>query len=116
MILIIYALVNSLALLVSAYLLKPNVYFSGNSLMVVLIAGSILALANAILKPILKLLSFPLIFLTFGIFSFIISLGMLWITDQLMVELTIKGFPALLFTTIIVGLFNIVGSGLKKII
>ncbi|MFH1175394.1 MAG: phage holin family protein [bacterium] len=107
------SIANSLALLTAEYFLA-NVSFTGNNLLPVLIAGLVLALANTILKPLLKILSFPFILLSFGLFSFLISMGMLWTTDQLMPELTIKGFPALFLTTLIVGVFNLLSSGLKN--
>jgi len=102
---ILCSLTNSLAILISAWVIK-SVNFTGN-LVSLIIAGAILAAANMILKPVLKILSFPVIIFTFGIFSFFISMTMLWITDQLMVDLSINSFSALLLTTILVGFFNI---------
>jgi len=102
---ILCSLTNSLAILMSAWVIK-SVNFTG-SLVSLIIAGAILATANMILKPVLKILSFPVIIFTFGIFSFFISMTMLWITDQLMVDLSINSFSALLLTTILVGFFNI---------
>lgn len=103
---VICALANSLAILISAWTIK-GVVFTGN-LVSLIIAGAMLAAANMILKPILKILSFPVIMLTFGIFSLPISMAMLWLTDQLLIDLAINSLAALLITTAIVGIFNIV--------
>lgn len=44
----------------------------------------IFSFVNGILKPILKLLTFPLRLLTFGLFSFILNAGLLWLAQQIL--------------------------------
>lgn len=102
---ILCALANSLAILISAWFIK-SVEFTGQ-LPALIIAGAVLAAANMVLRPVLKLLSLPIIVLTFGIFSFFINMAMLWITDQLMAELSINSFSALVLATFIAGIFNV---------
>lgn len=43
----------------------------------------ILAVVNAVVKPVVKLLSLPFIFLTLGLFLLLINTAMLWIVIQL---------------------------------
>lgn len=51
----------------------------GTLLLVALIFGVI----NALVRPIVKLFSFPLVLLTLGLFTFIINACMLWLTSAL---------------------------------
>jgi putative membrane protein len=57
----------------------------------------ILALVNSYLKPILKVLSFPITLLTVGLFAFVLNAILLllvtFVSDQLGLGFTIGGFP-----------------------
>lgn len=79
------------------------------------IAGLILALLNMIVRPILKVLSFPLILLTLGLFTFIINILILWMLDYLVSFVTIEGFMALIWATIIVSIVNLFFSLITKV-
>ena len=64
-----------------------------------LAVGAFIGLVNAVVKPIVKLLSLPITLMTLGLFSFVINAGMLlfsaWLLDNLFkVTLTIGGWPA----------------------
>lgn len=63
-------------------------------------AGFILGLLNFFLKPVLKLITLPLWLLTFGIFSFIINMGIIWLVDIIFPELIIEGVVPLFWTTL----------------
>ncbi len=72
-----------------------------------LIAGGIiLAVLNTVLRPILKLISFPFLILTFGLFNIVINLIILYLADWYLAELTISGFTAYLFGSILIGIVN----------
>jgi putative membrane protein len=73
--LLIVWLVNTLALLGVAYLM-PSVHVE--SLGTAVIAAAVLALANAIIRPILILLTLPATILTLGLFIFVIN-GLLFL-------------------------------------
>jgi putative membrane protein len=69
-----------------------------------LLVAIVLASVNAVLGTILRLLTFPLIVLTLGIFSLVINALMLMVTDSLMDSFDVDGFgPALLGAVIIAG-------------
>jgi putative membrane protein len=57
----------------------------------------ILALVNSYLKPILKILSFPVTLMTVGLFAFVLNAVLLllvtFVSDQLGLGFTIGGFP-----------------------
>ena len=67
-----------------------------------LLAGLTLGLANFFIKPILKIITVPIRFLTFGLFGLLINVGMVLGVDIFFPELTIKGITPLLWTTLIV--------------
>src|SRR3982750_4609894 len=73
--LLIVWLVNTLALLGVAYLM-PSVHVE--SLGTAVIAAALLALANAVIRPILVLLTLPVTILTLGLFIFVIN-GLLFL-------------------------------------
>jgi putative membrane protein len=64
--------------------------------------GIFLGTLNAIIKPILNKIAFPLRVITLNIFSLIIAMAMVWITDIIFPELVINGLISLFWTTIIV--------------
>ncbi len=79
-----------------------------------LIAGLVFGLLNLLVRPILKIISFPLILLTLGMFTAIINILMLWILDYLVSFVAIEGFLALLGATIIVSIVNLFFSLISK--
>lgn len=73
--LLIVWLVNTLALLGVAYLM-PSVHI--DSLGTAIVAAAVLGLANAVIRPILVLLTLPVTILTLGLFIFVIN-GLLFL-------------------------------------
>jgi len=73
-----------------------------------ILAGTILGLANLFLKPILKLITWPLRIITLGLFTLIINLALVWGVDVLFPELIIKGIIPLFYTTIIILILNFI--------
>src|SRR3989344_4629866 len=81
-----------------AMLLGDSFRISG-SFINVLIAAGVLALLNLLLKPILKLLFFPVNALTLGLFSLVINTGVFYLFVRLVPEVTITAwvFPGFNF-------------------
>ena len=69
---------------------------------VLVLVGGVLGLVNFFIKPILKIITLPLRVLTFGLFSLVMNMLMVWMVDILFPELTILGLIPLFWTTIIV--------------
>lgn len=67
-----------------------------------LVLGTILGLANVFLKPVLKAITFPLRFITLGLFNLVINMGIIWGLDFFFASLTIEGLVPLFLTSIIV--------------
>lgn len=104
---------NSAGILIAAYFV-PGIIFKGD-LIDIAITGCILALANSIVKPILKFISGPLIVLTMGLFMLIINIIILWLVVWFMPELTITGFWAYFWGVVILAILNaITHATIKK--
>lgn len=73
-----------------------------------LLAALVLTLINAFIRPILKLLFTPIIFLTFGLGTLIINALMLLLLDKLLTNITITGTLSLVYATLIITAVNLV--------
>jgi len=75
-----------------------------------LITALVIGIINGVVLPILKLLTFPINFLTLGLFSFVISAVGLLIAAAVVPGFTIVGFiPALLAAVVIAIANGIIG-------
>lgn len=98
-------LVCSLGLWIAAGILSKSITYN-SELEVIIVAGLILALINAILKPILVILSLPVILLTLGLFMIIINGLTVYIASRLYTALHVTNFGAAIVAGIIIGLVN----------
>lgn len=71
-------------------------------------------LINAFFGSIIKLLTFPVSIVTFGIFLFVINAAMLSLTDIWSEKLTINGFWSAFFASLIISLITTVFKALAK--
>jgi len=69
---------------------------------ILLLVGSALGLINFFIKPVLKMITLPLRILTFGLFSLVINMVMIWTVDILFPELVIQGIIPLFWTTVVI--------------
>jgi putative membrane protein len=83
--------------------------FSGNLFILAGIGGA-MAIFHTFVYPIVKILAFPLVLLTFGLFGFITNALLLWFTAYFVQDLTIDGFLPLLFSTFILSIGNTIFS------
>jgi putative membrane protein len=65
-------------------------------------AGIFLGILNAIVKPILNKITFPLRIITLNLLTLVIAMAMVWITDIIFPGLVINGVIPLFWTTVIV--------------
>lgn len=112
--LILRIIANALAIFLAARYVD-QISFSGDWIDY-LVIGLILALANMIIKPILKIVSAPLIFITMGLFLIVINGIIIFAVDWFVETLTINGIVGYAWAIIIVSVLNaiIVGSFKKK--
>jgi putative membrane protein len=71
-----------------------------------LLGAAVLGLANAILKPILAILTFPLIVITLGLSYFALNIAMLALAEWIAPDFSINGFWTYIGATIVVWLVN----------
>lgn len=90
---IIHWLISAVALLVVAYFLSGVII---DSFFTAIVAALVLGIANAIIRPIILIITLPINIITLGIFTLIINALMLWL-----VHLFIPGFTIVNFTTAI---------------
>ena len=72
-----------------------------------LLAAAILTIGNTILKPILAILTLPLIILTFGLAYFALNVLMLALAEWITPDFSIDGFWTYVGATIILWLVNV---------
>ncbi len=106
-------LVNTIAVKAASYFI-PGFLFSGDMVSLVWVS-LLLTLANFFLKPVLKLIAGPIIFLTFGLFIVVINMIMLFVIDYYILELQINGIAPLFWGTFLIGALNLLlGIGYRK--
>ena len=96
---------NALVLAVLA-LVMSSVTFGGVGDL--LTAAALFGILNTFLKPILRLLTLPLAVITLGLIWFFVSMLMLAITSWVVNGFEIHGFWALVWSTIVVWILNLV--------
>jgi len=78
----------------------------------------ILGLVNAFFRPLLKLLTCPLIILTLGLFTLLINTFLFWLTGQIgqfvRIQLTINGFWPAFFGGLVVSVVSVVMTLILK--
>ncbi len=104
--------VSAFALFVAVWMV-PGISVESDGWVVYAVMAVILGFVNAILRPLLKILTCPLIILTLGLFTLIINALTLWIAARLAnsifgVGFYINGFWSALLGAIIVSLVSVV--------
>ena len=97
--------VCGLGLWIAAGLLGDKVSYDSR-LVVILIAGFVLAIINSIIKPIVVLLSLPAILFSLGLFMIAINGFMVLLASWLYPPLEVNNFGAAMLAGMIIGLVN----------
>jgi putative membrane protein len=71
-----------------------------------LLGAAVLGIANTIIKPILTLLTLPLVIVTLGLFYFVINVLMLALAEWIAPDFSIDGFWTYVGATIVVSIVN----------
>ncbi len=96
--------VCGLGLWVASLILGDDISF--NRFLAVVIAGLVLAVMNAIIKPIVIILSLPAILLSLGLFMIVINGLMVLLVSKLYTPLQVTNFGAAMLAGMIIGLVN----------
>ena len=95
--------VNAAALWVAAQLV-PGIVVAGFTPL--LLAALVLGLINAIVRPILLVLTLPLTLLTLGLFIFVLNAFCLWLTSRLVPGFEVQTFGAALLGALVVSIVS----------
>jgi putative membrane protein len=104
-------LVNTLALIAVAYLM-PSITVS--SFGAALIAALVLGLVNAVVRPVLVLLTLPVTILTLGLFIFVLNGLLFWMVASWLEGFHVAGFWSGVFGAILFSLVSWLLSALVQ--
>ena len=102
-------ILNAAALLLVAYL-YPGVMVE--TFFAALIAALVLGLVNAVVRPILVLLTLPVTILTLGLFLFVINALLFWFVAEIVQGFRVTGFVAALVGSLLYSVITLVTSWL----
>jgi putative membrane protein len=98
-------LITTIAILLAAYLI-PGIRIASAG--TAIIGAAILGILNALLKPILVVLTFPLTIVTLGLFLLVINALMFWLAGALVSGFEVKSFWSALFGSLVVSVVSFV--------
>jgi putative membrane protein len=78
------------------------------------LAALVLAIANAIIKPILTILTLPLIIVTLGLFLLVINIAMIGLAEWIAPNFSIDGFWTYVGVIVILWLVNWIADALGE--
>lgn len=110
--LLLHWILNAAALWVAAAII-PGLDFTGGPGKLLLVAA-VFGIVNSTLRPLLTILTCPLIVLTLGFFTLVINAVMLmvtgWLSESWNLGFTVNGFWAAFFGGLVVGLVSMILS------
>jgi len=95
--------VSALVILAASYLL-PGVHIAG--FLTALVVAVVLGIINAILKPILVILTLPINILTLGLFTLVINAFLVLLTSAIVAGFKVDGFLWALIFSILLSIIN----------
>lgn len=84
----------------------PGIALRGKPLWPALLAGLVLALINAVVRPVLKVITLPLTLLTLGLFLFVLNAFCLWLTSAVVPGFDVHGFRAAFLGALLITLVS----------
>jgi putative membrane protein len=97
--------VCSLGLWIAARFLNSRIQYN-NALSVIVVAGFILAIVNALIRPLVILLSLPAIVFTLGLFVVVINGLMVLLVSVIYPSLQVSGLWPAILAGVVIGLVN----------
>ena len=102
--------INTIAIML-AIKFVPGIVYSGEW-WGILIVSMIFGLVNTVIRPLIKLFTFPLLILTLGLFTFIINAMMLsltsWLSETLRLGFHVEGFKAAFWGSFVISIVSMV--------
>ncbi|WCJ58447.1 phage holin family protein [Fontisphaera persica] len=102
-------IITMVGVLVAAHVVDGITYEGWVDLVV---ATLLLGLLNAFVRPILMLLSLPLLLLTLGLFTLVINAGLLWLVGELVKGFHVAGFWAAFKGALVIAVLSLLLNSL----
>jgi len=102
-------IIITIAILLAAYLI-PGIKV--DSLGAAIIGAAILGLLNALIKPILVILTFPITLLTLGLFIFVINALLFWLAGSVIRGFSVRSFGSALLGSLVVTIVSYIAYSL----
>ena len=102
---LIKTVLNIAAMYTAAHYVN-GVYFSGG-LKEYVIFGAVAMMVNLIIRPLIQFITKPIIWVTFGLFTIVINMAIMYGLDYFFANLKIDGLMPLFWTSIIFAVANI---------
>jgi putative membrane protein len=96
--------ITTVAVMVAAWLLQPGIRYDSPGAL--LGAALLLGILNAFVRPVLLILSAPLILLTLGLFILVVNALMLWIVPSVISGFHVDHFGSAFWGAIIIGIVS----------
>jgi len=107
---LIRVILTSLAVLAASALFGPRISVAG--LEAAVLFALVLGIANALLRPILLLLTLPLTLLTLGLFTLVVNALVFWVATIAPVGVAVSGFDGAFLGALTVSVVSMIGSRL----
>ena len=105
-------IVSTLAIIITGYLL-PGVKIEG--FFVALVTALVLGLLNAVVKPILFILTLPINILTLGLFTFVLNALIIMLVSAIVPGFKVNGFLSALLFSLVLTIINFVLNPIRTI-
>jgi putative membrane protein len=103
--------INTLAVLLAVYFLKGGIHYQKP--LDLCVASLLLGILNAVLRPILTLLTLPLLIVTLGLFRFVINALLLYLVGYVLRPyFYVDGFSDAFWGALIISIVSVVLHGL----
>ena len=104
---VLRTVINALGLAIAALVL-PGISIQGFGTL--LVAALLMGLVNALLRPIVVIVTLPITIVTFGLFLLVVNAAMFGLVAALLEGFTVSGFFAALFGWLIVSAVGVLSS------
>lgn len=110
---IVKIIISTLAVLVTSYLL-PHSMVEVDGFLTAIIVALVLAFLNAVVKPVMIILTVPATFLTLGLFLLVINALIIELADYFVDGFQVHGFWSALLFSLILTLVNSVFEAIRR--
>lgn len=110
---IIQLIISTLAVLITDYLLSGVEIVNGN-FFTALIVAAVLSFLNAVVKPIMVILTIPITLISLGFFLLVINAAMVLFASNLVEGFHVDGFWSALFFSLILSFVTALLESVKK--